>query len=141
MKNSIVIFLLLLSCMQTHTSPHTKKGQAKIYFDKVHTPYYIQYLTLEGVVPFQIKWKGLVKHIIIEVQYIIRPTSPRRRFPLYQENLSGNYYTVYRDSFKPYNINEFDGNFSVFNKGDYRLKVTLVNDYWKQTRYSNFKVY
>ena len=106
-----------------------------------HTPYYIQYLTLEGVVPFQIKWKGLVKHIIIEVQYIIRPTSPRRRFPLYQENLSGNHYTVYRDSFKPYNINEFDGNFSVFNKGDYRLKVTLVNDYWKQTRYSNFKVY
>lgn len=137
----VILFILLLSCSQIYVSPHTKQGQAKIHSIKVHTPYYIQYLTINGSVPFSIKWNGNADKILIEVLYINRPTSPRRNFPLYQNFLVGNHYTVYRDVFDVYNLNQFDGYLSIYNRGDYKLKVTLLNQYWNPIRYSNFKVY
>ena len=142
MRFTLVILLsILLSCSNAYVSPHTKKGQAKIHSIKVHTPYYIQYLTLTGSVPFNIKWNGNADRILIEVLYINRPTSPRRNFPLYQDFLTGNHYTVYKDVFNVSNLNQFDGYLSVHNKADYKLKVTLLNQYWNPIRYSNFKVY
>ena len=142
MKNFIVVlFLLLLSCTTPYISPHTKIGQAKITLDRVHTPYYIQYLTLSGIVPFHIKWTGSATMMIIEAQFIIRPTSPRVRFPLFTENLQGNYYTVYKQKFYLDDTQELEGKFTVFHPGDYKLKVTIINKYWSETRYSNFKVY
>ena len=141
MRNTLVIFfLLLLSCTAPYISPHTKIGQAKITLDRVHTPYYIQYLTLSGIVPFHIKWTGSATMMIIEAQFIIRPTSPRVRFPLFTENLQGNYYSVYKQKFYLYNTQELEGKFTVFQPGDYKLRVTIINKYWTQTRYSNFKV-
>ena len=142
MRNTLVIFfLLLLSCTAPYISPHTKIGQAKITLDRVHTPYYIQYLTLSGIVPFHIKWTGSATMMIIEAQFIIRPTSPRVRFPLFTENLQGNYYTVYKQKFYLDDTQELEGKFTVFHPGDYKLKVTIINKYWSETRYSNFKVY
>ena len=79
--------------------------------------------------------------MIIEAQFIIRPTSPRVRFPIYQENLQGNYYSVYKQKFYLDNTQELEGKFTVFHPGDYKLKVTIINKYWTETRYSNFKVY
>ena len=79
--------------------------------------------------------------MIIEAQFIIRPTSPRVRFPLFTENLQGNYYTVYKQKFYLDDTQELEGKFTVFHPGDYKLKVTIINKYWSETRYSNFKVY
>ena len=127
MRNTLVIlFLLLLSCTKPYISPHTKIGQAKITLDRVHTPYYIQYLTLSGIVPFHIKWTGSATMMIIEAQFIIRPTSPRVRFPLFTENLQGNYYTVYKQKFYLDDTQELEGKFTVFHPGDYKLKVTII---------------
>ena len=39
------------------------------------------------------------------------------------------------------NMNEFEGTLSVYEKGDYRIKVFLANDYWYETRASRFKIY
>ena len=64
---------------------HTKKGQSRLKLKSVITPYHIQYLTLDGRVPFNVSWEGQAQKMIIEVQYIMRPTSPRRRFPIYLE--------------------------------------------------------
>ena len=131
MRNIIVVlFLLLLSCTKPYISPHTKIGQAKITLDRVHTPYYIQYLTLSGIVPFHIKWTGSATMMIIEAQFIIRPTSPRVRFPLFTENLQGNYYTVYKQKFYLDDTQELEGKFTVFHPGDYKLKVTIINKYF-----------
>ena len=141
MRFTLVILLsILLSCSNAYVSPHTKKGQAKIHSIKVHTPYYIQYLTLSGIVPFHIKWTGSATMMIIEAQFIIRPTSPRVRFPLFTENLQGNYYSVYKQKFYLDNTQELEGKFTVFQPGDYKLRVTIINKYWTETRYSNFKV-
>jgi len=140
LKFIVLLGFTLLCCQPTHISPHTKKGQSRLKLKSVITPYHIQYLTLDGRVPFNVNWEGQAQKMIIEVQYIMRPTSPRRRFPIYLENLSGNHYTVYRDLFDIKNLNKFEGHFSVFERGDYRVKVTIINQYWVETRNSHFKV-
>ena len=107
----------------------------------MQTPYYVQHIVANGIVPLTVKWEGPANKLIIKVEYIIRPTSPRIRFPLYQQNMMGNYYTVYRDLYPVKNMNEFEGTLSVHEKGDYRIKVFLANDYWYETRSSRFKIY
>ena len=137
----LLIFLFFVSCQPAHISPHTKRGQAKIDILKVHTPYYVQHIVTDGVVPFVVKWEGPADKLIIHVEYIIRPTSPRRSFPIYQGNLMGNKYTVYRDLYLVKNINTFEGNLNVYEKGDYRISVFLSNEYWYEKLSSNFKIY
>ena len=137
----LIILLFILSCQPASISPHTKRGQAKIDIKQVQTPYHIQHMVTNGIVPLTVKWEGPAIKLIIKVEYIIRPTSPRIRFPLYQQNMMGNYYTVYRDLYPVKNMNEFEGTLSVYEKGDYRIKVFLANDYWYETRSSRFKIY
>ena len=137
----LIILLFIFSCQPASISPHTKRGQAKIDIKQVQTPYYIQHMVTNGIVPLTVKWEGPANKLIIKVEYIIRPTSPRIRFPLYQQNMMGNYYTVYRDLYPVKNMNEFEGTLSVHEKGDYRIKVFLANDYWYETRSSHFKIY
>ena len=137
----LIILLFILSCQPASISPHTKRGQAKIDIKQVQTPYHIQHMVTNGIVPLTVKWEGPANKLIIKVEYIIRPTSPRIRFPLYQQNMMGNYYTVYRDLYPVKNMNEFEGTLSVHEKGDYRIKVFLANDYWYETRSSHFKIY
>ena len=137
----LVILLLIFSCQPASISPHTKRGQAKIDIKQVQTPYHIQHMVTDGIVPLIVKWEGPANKLIINVEYIIRPTSPRIRFPLYQQNMVGNYYTVYRDLYPVKNMNEFEGRLSVYEKGDYRIKVFLANDYWYETGSSRFKIY
>ena len=137
----LIILLFILSCQPASISPHTKRGQAKIDIKQVQTPYYIQHIVTNGIVPLTVKWEGPANKLIIKVEYIIRPTSPRIRFPLYQQNMIGNYYTVYRDLYPVKNMNEFEGSLSVYEKGDYRIKVFLANDYWYETGSSRFKIY
>ena len=137
----LVILLLIFSCQPASISPHTKRGQAKIDIKQVQTPYHIQHMVTNGIVPLTVKWEGPANKLIIKVEYIIRPTSPRIRFPLYQQNMVGNYYTVYRDLYPVKNMNEFEGSLSVYEKGDYRIKVFLANDYWYETGSSRFKIY
>ena len=129
----LVILLLIFSCQPASISPHTKRGQAKIDIKQVQTPYHIQHIVTNGIVPLTVKWEGPADKLIIKVEYIIRPTSPKIRFPLYQQNMIGNYYTVYRDLYPVKNMNEFEGSLSVYEKGDYRIKVFLANDYWYET--------
>ena len=137
----LIILLFILSCQPVSISPHTKRGQAKIDIKQVQTPYHIQHMVTNGIVPLTVKWEGPANKLIIKVEYIIRPTSPRIRFPLYQQNMMGNYYTVYRDLYPVKNMNEFEGTLSVYEKGDYRIKIFLANDYWYETRSSRFKIY
>ena len=137
----LIILLFILSCQPASISPHTKRGQAKIDIKQVQTPYHIQHMVTNGIVPLTVKWEGPANKLIIKVEYIIRPTSPRIRFPLYQQNMVGNYYTVYRDLYPVKNMNEFEGSLSVYEKGDYRIKVFLANDYWYETGSSRFKIY
>ena len=137
----LIILLFILSCQPASISPHTKRGQARIDIKQVQTPYYIQHMVTNGIVPLTVKWEGPANKLIIKVEYIIRPTSPRIRFPLYQQNMIGNYYTVYRDLYPVKNMNEFEGRLSVYEKGDYRIKVFLANDYWYETGSSRFKIY
>ena len=137
----LLIFLFFVSCQPAHISPHTKRGQSKIDILRVHTPYYVQHIVTDGVVPFVVKWEGPADKLIIHVEYIIRPTSPRRRFPIYQGNLMGNKYTVYRDLYLVKNVNTFEGNLNVYEKGDYRISVFLSNEYWNEKLSSNFKIY
>ena len=137
----LIILLFILSCQPASISPHTKRGQAKIDIKQVQTPYHIQHMVTNGIVPLTVKWEGPANKLIIKVEYIIRPTSPRIRFPLYQQNMMGNYYTLYRDLYPVKNMNEFEGTLSVYEKGDYRIKVFLANDYWYETRSSRFKIY
>lgn len=137
----LVILLFIFSCQPASISPHTKRGQAKIDIKQVQTPYHIQHIVTDGIVPLTVKWEGPANKLIIKVEYIIRPTSPRIRFPLYQQNMIGNYYTVYRDLYTVKNMNEFEGRLSVYEKGDYRIKVFLANDYWYETGSSRFKIY
>ena len=137
----LIILLFILSCQPASISPHTKRGQARIDIKQVQTPYYIQHMVTNGIVPLTVKWEGPANKLIIKVEYIIRPTSPRIRFPLYQQNMIGNYYTVYRDLYPVENMNEFEGRLSVYEKGDYRIKVFLANDYWYETGSSHFKIY
>ena len=137
----LFILLFILSCQPMGVSPHTKRGQARINIVKVHTPYYIEHIIADGVVPFEIKWEGPADKLIIHIEYIIRPTSPNRGFRIYQQNLMGNKYTVYRDLYHISNTNSFEGKLSVYEKGDYRINVFLSNQYWYESRSSNFKVY
>ena len=137
----LLILLFIFSCQPASISPHTKRGQARIDIKQVQTPYYVQHIVANGIVPLTVKWEGPANKLIIKVEYIIRPTSPRIRFPLYQQNMMGNYYTVYRDLYPVKNMNEFEGTLSVHEKGDYRIKVFLANDYWYETRSSHFKIY
>ena len=137
----LIILLFVLSCQPASISPHTKRGQARINIKQVQTPYYIQHMTTEGLVPLIVKWDGPANKLIIKVEYIIRPTSPRIRFPIHQENMIGNYYTVYRDLYPVKNMSSFEGTLNVFEKGDYRIKVFLANDYWHETGSSRFKIY
>ena len=137
----LIILLFIFSCQPASISPHTKRGQAKIDIKQVQTPYHIQHIVTNGIVPLTVKWEGPADKLIIKVEYIIRPTSPRIRFPLYQQNMMGNYYTVYRDLYPVKNMNEFEGSLSVYEKGDYRIKVFLANDYWYETGSSRFKIY
>ena len=137
----LLILLFIFSCQPASISPHTKRGQARIDIKQVQTPYYVQHMVTNGIVPLTVKWEGPANKLIIKVEYIIRPTSPRIRFPLYQQNMMGNYYTVYRDLYPVKNMNAFEGTLSVHEKGDYRIKVFLANDYWYETRSSHFKIY
>ena len=108
---------------------------------RVHTPYYIEHIIADGVVPFEVRWEGPADKLIIHIEYIIRPTSPRRGFRIYQQNLMGNKYTVYRDLYDVRDTHSFEGKLSVYEKGDYRINVFLSNQYWYESRSSNFKVY
>jgi len=140
MKPLLLLLLLLISCSPSYISPHTKAGQAKIESFTINTPYYVQLQTTNAIVPFRIKWDGRAEHMIIDVEFIIRPTSPRIGFMVYQPNLMGNSYRVYRDH---YNVNlteSFEGSFSVHQRGDYRVRTTLVNKYHSVSRTSYFKV-
>ena len=137
----LIILLFIFSCQPASISPHTKRGQAKIDIKQVQTPYHIQHIVTNGIVPLTVKWEGPADKLIIKVEYIIRPTSPKIRFPLYQQNMIGNYYTVYRDLYPVKNMNEFEGTLSVHERGDYRIKVFLANDYWYETGSSRFKIY
>ena len=135
----LLIFLFFVSCQPAHISPHTKRGQSKI--DILTNSLFAMWYSIDGVVPFVVKWEGPADKLIIHVEYIIRPTSPRRRFPIYQGNLMGNKYTVYRDLYLVKNINTFEGNLNVYEKGDYRISVFLSNEYWYEKLSSNFKIY
>ena len=140
MKPLLLLLLLLISCSPSYISPHTKAGQAKIQDFTINTPYYVQLQTTDAIVPFRIKWDGRAEHMIIDVEFIIRPTSPRIGFTVYQPNLMGNSYRVYRDH---YNVNlteSFEGSFSIHQRGDYRVRTTLVNKYHSVSRTSYFKV-
>ena len=140
MKPLLLLLLLLISCSPRYISPHTKAGQAKIQDFTINTPYYVQLQTTDAIVPFRIKWDGRAEHMIIDVEFIIRPTSPRIGFTVYQPNLMGNSYRVYRDH---YNVNlteSFEGSFSIHQRGDYRVRTTLVNKYHSVSRTSYFKV-
>ena len=53
----------------------------------------------------------------------------------------GNKYTVYRDLYLVKKMNKFEGHLNVYEKGDYRVNVFLANEYWYETRSSNFKIY
>ena len=141
MVKFLIILIFLFSCQPSNISPHTKRGQSKIQIKKVQTPYYVQHMTVDGSVPLIVKWEGPANKLIIQVEYIIRPTSPSVRFPIYNQNLIGNYYTVYRDLYSVKNMEIFESNLKVFEKGDYKIKVFLVNDYWYVTGSSNFKIY
>ena len=140
MKPLLLLLLLLISCSPRYISPHTKAGQAKIQDFTINTPYYVQLQTTDALVPFRIKWDGRAQHMIIDVEFIIRPTSPRIGFTVYQPNLMGNSYRVYRNH---YNVNlteSFEGSFSIHQRGDYRVRTTLVNKYHSVSRTSYFKV-
>ena len=140
MKPLLLLLLLLISCSPRYISPHTKAGQAKIQDFTINTPYYVQLQTTNAIVPFRIKWDGRAEHMIIDVEFIIRPTSPRIGFTVYQPNLMGNSYRVYRNH---YNVNlteSFEGSFSIHQRGDYRVRTTLVNKYHSVSRTSYFKV-
>ena len=140
MKPLLLLLLLLISCSPRYISPHTKAGQAKIQDFTINTPYYVQLQTTDAIVPFRIKWDGRAEHMIIDVEFIIRPTSPRIGFTVYQPNLMGNSYRVYRNH---YNVNlteSFEGSFSIHQRGDYRVRTTLVNKYHSVSRTSYFKV-
>ena len=86
----LIILIFLFSCQPSNISPHTKRGQSKIQIKKVQTPYYVQHMTVDGSVPLIVKWEGPANKLIIQVEYIIRPTSPSIRFPIYNQNLVGN---------------------------------------------------
>ena len=137
----LILIALAIGCQPMSISPHTKRGQARINIVKVHTPYYIEHIIADGVVPFEIKWEGPADKLIIHIEYIIRPTSPNRGFRIYQQNLMGNKYTVYRDLYDVRDTHSFEGKLSVYEKGDYRINVFLSNQYWYESRSSNFKVY
>lgn len=135
----LLLFVFLWSC-QTHISPHTKKGQNRITLNRVHTPYYITFFTTNGEVPFYVNWDGKAPYLKIEVEFIIRPTSPRIDFPIYDNNLVGNNYTVYREVYKVNGLNEFGASLNIYHRGDYRIRVTLFNQYWSKSKTSYFKV-
>ena len=140
MKLLLSIALLLISCGGAYISPHTKAGQAKIQDFTINTPYYVQLHTTDALVPFQIHWDGRAENMIIDVEFIIRPTSPRIRFMVYQPNLMGNSYRVYREHYNVSASKSFEGSFSVYHRGDYRVRTTLVNKYHSVSRTSHFKV-
>ena len=140
MKPLLLLLLLLISCSPRYISPHTKAGQAKIQSFTINTPYYVQLQTTNAIVPFRIKWDGRAEHMIIDVEFIIRPTSPRIGFTVYQPNLMGNSYRVYRDHYNVKLTESFEGSFSIHQRGDYRVRTTLVNKYHSVSRTSYFKV-
>ena len=140
MKPLLLLLLLLISCSPRYISPHTKAGQAKIQDFTINTPYYVQLQTTDAIVPFRIKWDGRAEHMIIDVEFIIRPTSPRIGFTVYQPNLMGNSYRVYRDHYNVKLTESFEGSFSIHQRGDYRVRTTLVNKYHSVSRTSYFKV-
>ena len=140
MKSLLLSLLLFISCSPSYISPHTKAGQARIESFTINTPYHVNLLVTHATVPFQIHWDGRAEHMIIDVEFIIRPTSPRIGFTVYQPNLMGNSYRVYRNH---YNVNlteSFEGSFSIHQRGDYRVRTTLVNKYHSVSRTSYFKV-
>ena len=140
MKPLLLLLLLLISCSPSYISPHTKAGQAKIQSFTINTPYYVQLQTTDAIVPFKIHWDGRAEHMIIDVEFIIRPTSPRIGFTVYQPNLMGNSYRVYRNHYNVKLTESFEGAFSIHHRGDYRVRTTLVNKYHSVSRTSYFKV-
>ena len=140
MKPLLLLLLLLISCSPRYISPHTKAGQARIESFTINTPYYVQLQTTDALVPFRIKWDGRAEHMIIDVEFIIRPTSPRIGFTVYQPNLMGNSYRVYREHYNVSASKSFEGSFSIRQRGDYRVRTTLVNKYHSVSRTSYFKV-
>ena len=140
MKPLLLLLLLLISCSPSYISPHTKAGQARIESFTINTPYYVQLQTTDALVPFRIKWDGRAQHMIIDVEFIIRPTSPRIGFTVYQPNLMGNSYRVYRNHYNVKLTESFEGSFSIHQRGDYRVRTTLVNKYHSVSRTSYFKV-
>ena len=140
MKSLLLSLLLFISCSPSYISPHTKAGQARIESFTINTPYHVNLLVTHATVPFQIHWDGRAEHMIIDVEFIIRPTSPRIRFPIYQPNLMGNSYRVYREHYSVNLTESFEGSFSIHQRGDYRVRTTLVNKYHSVSRTSYFKV-
>jgi hypothetical protein len=141
MYNTLLIALLfLLSCSPQYISPHTKRGQQRIHFKSFHTPYHVDLQTLDAHIPFEMKWSGKPKLLTIEVEFIVRPTSPRMNFTITPRYLNGNSYTVYRDQYRIEAEQYFKGELRVSHRGDYRVRATLSNDYFSKVLSSYFKV-
>ena len=136
----VSILIFFISCgINPSLHPHTKAGQSKIEALKIHTPYYVDYHTNNAVIPLSVRWKGPVDRLSIKVYFIIRPTSHRPLFQVYQNNIYGNRYLVYNESFRTYG-KRIEETISVFQPGEYQVSVTVSNRWWSKTSNSRFSV-
>lgn len=136
----LLIFLLFISCATNPPHRITKAGQAKIELTNLSTPYYVNWQLSDAQTDFRVKWEGKANTMIIQVNFILRPTSPRLTFPLHTQYLRGNHYTVYRDLINIRGMNEFESDINIYQRGDYMITVYIMNEYWTQSRTSRFKV-
>ena len=136
----LVLFLLFIGCAPNTPHRITKAGQAKIDFTKLHTSYYVNWQLNEARTDFKARWEGRANTMMIQVDFIVRPTSPQISFPLHSQYLFGNHYTVYRDLINIRGMNEFEGTINIYQRGDYIITAYIMNEYWTQSRSSRFKV-
>ena len=136
----LLILLLFIGCATNTPHRITKAGQAKIKLTNLSTPYYVNWQLSDAQTDFKAKWEGKANTMIIQVNFILRPTSPRLTFPLYTQYLFGNHYTVYRDLINIRGVNEFEGRINIYQRGDYMITVYIMNEYWTRSRTSRFKV-
>ena len=141
MGKVFIILMLLVGCTSLPPETISKKGKARIKFKKLHTPYYIDYMTGEGRTDFNIEWEGPVNQMIIIVDFLIRPTTPPIQFPIHQDGLFGNQYTLYKESIDVRGYQNYEGELSLYQRGDYVLTVYLINPYWSRHRTTRFKVH
>ena len=136
----IILMLFIVGCTSLPPESISKKGRARIEFKRLHTPYYIDYMTGEGRTNFNIEWKGPVNQMVIRVDFLIRPTTPPIQFPIHQDGLFGNQYTLYKEVIDVREYQSYEGELSLYQRGDYILTVYLINPYWTRNRTTRFKV-